>query len=455
MIITLNRSKMHNFSTAEYNTLIEGIFSRHRSVQSAGFSPEAYKPGLERMEAFDGILGSPSKKLKAVHVAGTNGKGSVCHMLSSALAAKGMKVGLYTSPHILDFRERARIVSGTDMEIIGRNEVWDFLTGYKDTIDRLGLSFFEITTGLAFWWFEKEKVDIAVIETGLGGRLDSTNILPCPVLSIVTSIGLDHCDILGPTREAIASEKAGIFKPGSIALTGTEDEQTKTVFERKALQTGCELHFADGVEGRRIYDALGAALLPGMDLKGEYQSINLRTVLRALQLMGFSDGDIRAMSPGITGAAAISGLHGRWEILAERPLTIADIGHNPPALEWNFRQLRKISAEHDLLFIIYGVMADKAVDDILPLIPSGENVRHIFTTPRTERAMKAECILERFRRLRPECAGSTASPSVADAIRQASGEASEDSLIYIGGSTFVVSDALTYITSMSDSLIHP
>jgi len=447
--------KMNIFSSLEYKTLVESIFSKHRSVQSAGFKTDAYKPGLERMETFDKLLGSPSASFSSIHVAGTNGKGSVCHMLASALSSTGLKVGLYTSPHLLDFRERARIVSQSKATLISENDVWVFLTENRDQIDRLGLSFFEITTGMAFWWFAKETVDIAIIETGLGGRLDSTNILTQPKLSIISSIGLDHCEILGPDRKAIAFEKAGIFKSGSAALVGIKDSQTCHIFEERASEMECPLSFADDNEGERIFHALGEEWLPEMDLRGEYQKINLRTVLRALGILGFSEENILKMKRAITHAATFTGLRGRWEILSYKPLTIADIGHNPPALEWNFTQLREMQTKYDKLLLIYGVMADKAVDDILPLLPSGDNVCYIFTTPDTPRAMKAESISEKFIKLFPERYSVCISSSVAEAIDLAIRRATDESLVYIGGSTFVVADALAYMTSISDSLIHP
>jgi len=446
---------MHIFSQSGYQSLIDNIFSRHQSVQTSGFKPNAYKPGLEHMITFDKLLGLPSTGFNSIHVAGTNGKGSVCHMLAAALASTGMKVGLYTSPHLLDFRERVRIVSGSKASLIDENAVWDFLTDNENVMDELGLTFFEITTGLAFWWFAKEKVDMAIIETGLGGRLDSTNILTHPQLSIVTSIGLDHCDILGSTREEIAFEKSGIFKNGTPALVGVEDVQTRTVFEKRAASVDCKLYFADDQEGMRLYKAIGNSWIPEMDLKGEYQKINLRTVLRALKLLNYDDTEISNMKVSITESAMSTGLRGRWEKLSDKPSVIADIGHNPPALEWNFTQIKKMMSDHDRLFLIYGVMADKAVDDILPLLPSGENVSYIFTNPETPRAMDAKLIATKFRAMFPERKDICVTTSVADAIDKAIKVATDKSLIYIGGSTFVVSDAITYITSMSDSFIHP
>ena len=231
---------------ALYQKKLEEIFVRFPSVQSTGFG-DAYKPGLAHMEAFDGLLGQPSRSYRTLHVAGTNGKGSVANMLASALAATGLKVGLYTSPHILDFRERMRILdAGSDgpARLIGKEAVWDFLCRWEKTFDELELSFFEITTGMAFRWFADEKVDVAVIEVGLGGRLDSTNIIT-PEVAVITSIGLDHCAMLGDTRAAIAGEKAGIFKPWVPAVVGTRDAETAPVFEQRAASVGCPLLFAD------------------------------------------------------------------------------------------------------------------------------------------------------------------------------------------------------------------
>ena len=223
-----------------YEGLLEDLFSRHPSVQTSGFTAGAYKPGLSGMLRFDAALGHPSRGFRSIHVAGTNGKGSVCSMLASALAARGLRVGLYTSPHLTDFRERIKIITDGGFEMIPRDEVMRFL----QEEDLEGLSFFEITTGLAFRHFAERQVDIAVIETGLGGRLDSTNILT-PELSVVTSIGLDHCALLGDTRARIAAEKAGIFKPGVPALCGQRDEQTAPVFEAHAAAVPCPLFWAE------------------------------------------------------------------------------------------------------------------------------------------------------------------------------------------------------------------
>lgn len=423
-------------STDDYSRLVGEIFSRHRSVQDAGFASGAYKPGLDRMREFDTLLGGPAGRGRYVHIAGTNGKGSVSHMTAAALAVHGRQVGLYTSPHLKDFRERIKIVSGDGFRMIGEDEVAGFLRCWGEDIDRLGLSFFEITTGMALWWFDREDADVSVVEVGLGGRLDSTNIIT-PDIAAVTSIGLDHCAILGGTRAEIAAEKAGIFKRGVPAVIGVRDAETAPVFERAAAAVHCPLYWADDNE-------VDAGLLGRLDLRGEYQAINLRTATTVLELLGEDvrgDGRVR---DAIAGCARRTGLRGRWETLCDSPLTIADIGHNPAALRLNFAQLSEMmgTGRYDRLIIVYGVMADKDVDSIIPLMPEG--AEYIFTAPATSRAMSAEEILSRFRISRSEDAsvGGDVRSSVALARRKATTR----SLLYIGGSAFVVAEALDAVT---------
>ena len=233
-----------DYSESAYGQLLTEIFQRFPSVQKTDFGT-AYKPGLERMAAFCAALGHPERAFRSIHVAGTNGKGSVSSLLAAALASSGVRTGLYTSPHLVDFRERARIVTGQGFDLIPKAYVFRFLTEWKPYFIAQELSFFEITTGLAFKWFADEGVEAAVIETGLGGRLDSTNVL-VPDLSVVTTIGLDHCALLGDTLEAIAGEKAGIFKPGVPALVGESNPETDPVFDEKAWMV-CPLTYADKV----------------------------------------------------------------------------------------------------------------------------------------------------------------------------------------------------------------
>lgn len=418
-----------------YEEILSELYVRFPSVQNAGFSSGAYKPGLEHMQAFDGLLGSPSGKLRTIHVAGTNGKGSVSSMLASSLAATGLRVGLYTSPHLLDFRERMRIISDSGTEMIPKETAVSFVERWGRDFDSLNLSFFEITTGMALWWFEHEKVDAAVIEVGLGGRLDSTNIIT-PEISIITSIGLDHCAMLGSTREAIAAEKAGIFKPGVPALVGIRDEQTEPVFEAKAKETGCSLSFAEQISTGPVEHILSA-----MDLRGEYQEMNLRTTIAALDILG-----VPVNEDALIHTAARTGFRGRWEKLKESPDMICDIGHNPPALRWNFAQLREdlAAGKHSDLIMVYGVMADKDLDGIMPLMP--EDATWIYTTPDTARALPSEKILERcgswYESRGRDASRLHATATVREGLELALSMAGPRTLIYVGGSTFVVADAM-------------
>ena len=268
------------YDEKSYEALLERIFAISPSVQNVGFAPDAYKPGLEGMRAFSAKLGDPWKRFRCIHVAGTNGKGSVASMLASMLASIiPLRVGLYTSPHLTDFRARMKVITGRGWRRPTKRQVWDFFQKY----DTSGLSFFEMTTGLALWWFAKQKVDIAVIETGLGGLLDSTNIIT-PDLCVITSIGLDHCALLGNTRAEIAVQKAGIFKRGVPAVVAAEDPETAPVFRARAEALDCPLIFADS-EPSPVDEA---AVLPRMDLQGPCQRQNLHTALIALKTLGYA-----------------------------------------------------------------------------------------------------------------------------------------------------------------------
>ena len=461
-----------------YEALLADIFQRFPSVQGSGFTPGAYKPGLEHMQAFDQALGSPSKALKTIHVAGTNGKGSVANMLASALTSCGYKTGLFTSPHLIDFRERAKIADRSfvarapqddntchserseESVMIPKEYVFDFLTEWLPWIREHDLSFFEITTGLAFKWFADEKVDVAVIEVGLGGRLDSTNILVRPELCIVTSIGLDHMALLGDTLPQIAAEKAGIFKAGVPAIVGERDPQTASVFEDKAYMF-CPLHYAS--EETPTLWKRSPEILKEMDLRADVQQVNLRTVLLAVDLLKdkfelLQDAD--AVAEGIVHTARNMDFRGRWERLSAQPYVVADIGHNAHALQHNFAQLeqRVSSGQFSSLIIVYGIMADKDLDAILPLMPL--DATYIFASPDSRRSLPAGELLRRFndyRRSHGLPCRSYFSGSVREAVqmatqlaqnlstqlsRSASAQEPAPPLIYIGGSAFVVAEAL-------------
>lgn len=456
---------MEPFSKKSYQKKVEAIFTRFPSVQKVPFK-DAYKPGLENMLRFEEVLGNPHNSLRTIHVAGTNGKGSVANMLASALAACGLRVGLYTSPHIVDFRERMRIVGEKQgAELVSEEYVYDFLCRYEADMDALSLSFFEITTGMAFKWFADQKVDVAVIEVGLGGRLDSTNVIT-PDLSIVTGIALDHCALLGDTLAEIAAEKAGIFKKNAPALVGEYLPETRPVFEAKAAEVGCPLMFAEDVEPSLWHRS--DEILRNMDLRGKYQRKNLRTVLAAIDILmnmpeyaGLSDS--RAVVTSIERTASIMGFHGRWERLSLQPFIIADIGHNPAALQENFAQLESMVADGECssLILVYAIMADKDLDGIMPLIPADATC--IFTNPEIHRALPEKELTARYRAF---CAANGRSVNriydasdVRQALSMAINLARETSrmpdsarfcspLIYVGGSTYLVSEAVQILKSL-------
>ena len=463
------------FSEVAYNEMIEKLFLRFPSFQKVGAG--AYKPGIANMEFADQLMGHPHRKYKIIHVAGTNGKGSVSNMLTSVLAAGGLKVGLYTSPHILDFRERMRVVSelnvrhlspqreqqkNAECRLVSKEYVWEFVNQWQDTFDHLDMSFFEITTMLALNWFAAEDVDIVVLETGLGGRLDSTNIVT-PVLSVITNIGLDHCDMLGETLPEIAFEKAGIIKPKVPVVVGESHPETDPVFERKVLYTNISeteymgsrtsimslLTFADKVYPSHWDDH--KEILSKMDLQGEYQEKNLRTVLAALDVIKKSGlmhvGDVD-MKSAIVQTAARTDFHGRWEKLSDTPYTICDIGHNEHGLKYNFAQLRKMmeSGQFSKLILVYGSVADKDVDAALHHLP--EQAVCVFTQANSKRALAAEKIKEKYlaycsqncRDAGEIYVANTVSEALAISAQLVAEEAAP--LIYIGGSTYIVSEAV-------------
>ena len=468
---------MNNFFSEEaYENMIGELFCRFPSFQKVGAG--AYKPGIANMEFADQLMGHPHRNYKIIHVAGTNGKGSVSNMLASALSASGHKVGLYTSPHILDFRERARIVCDGSFTLISKEYIWDFVYQWKDTFDHLDMSFFEITTLLALNWFVDQKVDLVVLETGLGGRLDSTNIVT-PVLSIITNIGLDHCDMLGETLPEVAFEKAGIIKPKVPVVVGESHPETDSVFERKVLYTNLPepmfmgnrnaimslLTFADKVEPALWSEH--ETLLSGMDLQGDYQRKNLRTVLAALEVisvgrlidgtgifppLGSGRGPVTGfqLRDAILHAAERTGFRGRWEKLSDDPWIICDIGHNEHGLKYNFAQLEKMKAEGKCtdLVVVYGSVADKDVDAVVGLMP--QDAVFVFTQANGKRALPADKVYEKFAASGRSMENVRTAGNVKDALALAMKivsdmkSASSDArpLVYIGGSTYVVSEAV-------------
>lgn len=474
-----------NFTEDEYGKMIAELFQRFPSFQKSG--ADAYKPGIANMEFFDQLAGHPHRNYRIIHVAGTNGKGSVSNMLASALAATGLKVGLYTSPHILDFRERMRVVDAargaapdviaessapdviarsaapwqSQVQYVPKEYVWRFIHQWQDTFNHLDMSFFEITTVMALSWFAEQKVDLVVLETGLGGRLDSTNIVS-PELCVITNIGLDHCDMLGDTLPEIAFEKAGIIKPKVPVVIGESHPETDPVFERKVLYTNLPepdymgnrqaimslLTFADKVEPSMWNES--EEILAEMDLQGVYQRKNLRTVLAALDVLHVNP---RCIRDAIIHTASRMDFHGRWEKLSDSPYTICDIGHNEHGLKYNFAQLARMQADGYSLIMVYGSVADKDVDAVLHLMPEG--ARYVFTQAHGKRALAAEKIRERYT-AHCEETGRTAGNihccgTVIEAVKLAYSLAAElvetgaRPLVYIGGSTYVVSEAVAML----------
>ena len=472
---------MENFFTEEaYETMIRELFCRFPSFQKVGAG--AYKPGIANMEFADQMMGHPHRKYRIIHVAGTNGKGSVSNMLASVLAASGLKVGLYTSPHILDFRERIRVVSqdseGTEgrrdgfFHLISKEYVWNFIRQWKDTFDHLDMSFFEITTLMALNWFADQNVDMVVLETGLGGRLDSTNIVT-PVLSVITNIGLDHCDMLGRTLPEIAFEKAGIIKPKVPVVIGESHPETDAVFERKVLYTNLPepdfmgnrsaimslLTFADKVEPS-LWDR-HEDILSGMDLQGAYQRKNLRTVLavldrilslRSIDSVDRTAPDLSSLCDAIIHTASRTGFGGRWERISDDPYMICDIGHNEHGLRYNFAQLQKMKSEGECtdLIIVYGSVADKDVDSVIHLMP--EDAAYVFTQAQGKRALPASVVRDKYLAFCSEIGRGAENVYVEECVADAVAKAREISsemkasdpesrpLIYVGGSTYVVSE---------------
>ncbi len=455
-----------NFSEEAYEELVGELFVRFPSFQKVGAG--AYKPGIGNMELFDSLAGHPHRQYRVIHVAGTNGKGSVSNMLASALAASGLKAGLYTSPHIVDFRERMRVVRETggsaEAELVTREYVWDFVHKWKDTFDHLDMSFFEITTSIALSWFASEGVDVVVLETGLGGRLDSTNIVD-PILSVITNIGLDHCDMLGGTLPEIAFEKAGIIKPKVPVVVGESDPEVDAVFERKVLYTNLPeaeymgdrkaimslLTFADRVEPSLL--DRHEEILAEMDLQGEYQRKNLRTVLAALDVLKSTGQEIPHqvrddVENAIINTARRTGFRGRWEKLSDDPYVICDIGHNEHGLKYNFAQLGKMKADGRCsdLIIVYGSVADKDVDSVIHLMPA--DAHYVFTNAHGKRALAAEVVRDKYLTFCKSEGRATENVHCAGTVVEAMGLAYELAasmarpLIYVGGSTYVVSEAV-------------
>lgn len=383
----------------------------------------AFKKDLSNTILLASHLGDPQYKFKSIHVAGTNGKGSVSHMLASVLQEAGYKVGLYTSPHLKDFRERIKI-NGKE---IPEEAVIDFIAENKAFFEANKLSFFEMTVGMAFDYFSREQVDIAVIEVGLGGRLDSTNIIT-PQLSVITNIGLDHTELLGNSLEEIAAEKAGIIKPGVPVIIGENQPETKGVFSETAARLNAEIIFAEDTTVESY----------ASDLTGTYQVKNIRTVVTALKRLIINSSwkiTEENITQGLLQVKFNTGLRGRWDVLQVEPKVICDTAHNAEGLKYALTQLA--GEKFDRLHIVMGVVSDKDLGKILPLFP--KEAIYYFCKPGVPRGMDAQFLKEKAQEF--DLNGEVYS-SVSKAYNEALKNASNKDVIYVGGSTFTVAEII-------------
>lgn len=426
-----------------YDDAIEYLYARLPMFTRDGVS--AFKKDLDNTLALCAALDNPQNKFKSVHIAGTNGKGSTSHMLAAVLQQAGYKTGLYTSPHLIDFRERIRI----DGMMIPKDLVVDFVQTNQQLIEETKPSFFEATVALAFNFFAKEDVDIAIIETGLGGRLDSTNIIR-PILSVITNIGYDHMNLLGDTLEEIAHEKAGIIKPAVPVVVSEYQENIAHVFREKAGDTDSELLFASKewqIE-KRVDNGLGFLDIEvrsekneyqlSLDLKGTYQLRNIAGVLSAVEELRaanfeISDGDV---AYALNHVRELTGLRGRWETLSVAPLVICDTGHNEDG--WKQVLANIAATPHDTLRIVIGVMQDKDLGKMLPLLPM--EAIYYFCQVDMPRALPAHVLKEKAAAF---SLSGESYPNVQQAVEAAKLGASPQDLIFIGGSTFIVGEALS------------
>lgn len=423
-----------------YQQSLDYLYNRLPVFHISGGS--AYKPGLENTVRLLDALGNPHLNFKSVHIAGTNGKGSVSHMVAAILQQSGYKTALYTSPHLIDFGERIRINGITvDPEYV----VW-FVENHRDLVETVQPSFFELTMAMAFDYFAKNQVDIAVIETGLGGRLDSTNIL-MPILSIITNIGLDHTEFLGDTVEKIAFEKSGIIKPGVPVVIGEYLPATKPVFVHKAAETGSKLIFAQDTYSLKWLesnpDQLGFEFRNeryNVGLTGKYQLKNCAAVLAAMDELNLLSVNVSsgAIHSGLSEVAQLTGLRGRWEIIDRFPLLIADTAHNVQGMSAVVEQLSRYQVNR--LHIIIGMVNDKDIDGVLQILPV--NAQYYFTNAQVKRALPASDL--QYQAQKNGLQGN-AFPTLEEAINSAKKQAGRNDLILITGSNFVVGEALAII----------
>lgn len=408
-----------------YQETTEYLFNSTPVFEKIG--AKAYKPGLQTTHALDEHFGHPHHQYKTIHIAGTNGKGSCSHTIAAILQSQGYKVGLYTSPHLVDFRERIRV----NGECLPEQYVIDFVEENRAFFEPLHPSFFELTTAMAFKYFAEQKVDYAVIEVGLGGRLDCTNIIT-PVLSVITNISFDHTQFLGNTLAEIAGEKAGIIKPDVPVVIGEYMDETRPVFEKVAEERHSPILFAQDED---------TAMEVDMELKGSYQERNRKTILAALkvlrQTMTISDEAIRN---GFEHVCELTGLRGRWEKLGEAPLVICDTGHNLAGWKYLATQINDVDAQ--VKHIVFGMVDDKDVEHVLQLLRDKlkNGVKFYWTQPSTKRAIPVEKL--RDTALKYDLHGELYH-SVKEAYMAAKANARNDDFVFVGGSSYVVADLLS------------
>lgn len=426
-----------------YKQTIDYLFNVTPMFEKVG--APAYKEGLYNTLALDQHFGHPWQKYKTIHVAGTNGKGSCSHSLAAVLQEQGYRVGLYTSPHLYDFRERMRV----NGQPVSEQYVVDFVEQERDFFEPLHPSFFELTTAMALKYFAEQKVDVAVIEVGLGGRLDCTNIIR-PELSLITNISFDHTQFLGDTLAKIAGEKAGIIKEGVPVVVGEDCPETRPVFEQTARERHAPLVFAQDseeilaaepcAEGVRYSTRHFGEILA--DLAGTYQARNMNTILHAVRLL-HEQGLIRqpaAVAPALARVCALTGLEGRWQELQKAPRVVCDTGHNVGGWEYLSRQIAAQPCKHRR--VVFGMVDDKDIDEVMRMLP--RDAQYYFTRPASKRAIPAEVVYEKglAHGLTGQCC-----PFVADAYEKAMADAMADDFVFVGGSSYVVADLLCHLRS--------
>jgi dihydrofolate synthase/folylpolyglutamate synthase len=427
-----------------YQEAIDFMYSQLPAFHRIGKA--AYKANLDNTLALDEYFDHPHHRFRTIHVAGTNGKGSVSHMLASVLQSAGYKTGLYTSPHLKDYRERLRI----NGQMAPEEVITRFIEKNSEIIKQIQPSFFEMSVAMAFDYFAKEQVDIAVVEVGLGGRLDSTNIIS-PELSIITGISYDHTDLLGGTLEKIAGEKAGIIKPGIPVVIGRSQPEIKHVFEEKASEQEATIHFADQVfnttpgfyneDRKQVFNVYKGEQLVwpelAVDLQGFYQSVNLLTVLQSTELLqqrGFNLSE-KAVREGLSSVTRQTGMMGRWQVIGNNPLIVCDTGHNEEGISRVVNQL--LQTPWKRLHMVIGFVQEKSLDKILALLP--READYYFTQATVQRALDASILAEKAKE---HGLFGKVIPDVKEALEAAKAEAGDKDMIFVGGSTFVVVEVL-------------